>query len=424
MPTARPASCPTSTALVLAHADRTRVDRRRPPGPAHDEEPARPGDVPVGRRRGGHLERVERRRAWPPSPWNPSPGSRGARPRRCARRPRRWPGSPTRGGGPRGERGAALSRTVAGRRPRRVGAGHGLASRGMKLIPAALAALLAMCAPAVALPTDPPITPLTQGDGATVRANASGVPVTFTCPAYVIAVFSGGGTTITDRGDTRTTTSRSPTPPRSGRTAAWRASRTATPGIARVRGRQVVGDRPAIHVALVAPDARSRRAAPRRACGPRRTAGAQDEHRRWPVRMRSKAASERGASAGAHEGAGTTLAPHPRPGRPDARARAGAATRRRTRHPGAGPGRRRRRRTDRGGARPRPLGEHGGGTGLAVDRRDPAVASGTTGSRSDSPPCARRGSRPTARWSAASRPLRERASCSPDACATSASRDA
>ena len=45
-------------------------------------------------------------------------------------------------------------------------------------------ALLVLSAGASALPGDPPILPLTPADGAGVAADASGIPVTFQCPAY------------------------------------------------------------------------------------------------------------------------------------------------------------------------------------------------------------------------------------------------
>lgn len=43
---------------------------------------------------------------------------------------------------------------------------------------------LVLSAGAGALPGDPPIVPLTPADGAVVAADASGIPVTFRCPAY------------------------------------------------------------------------------------------------------------------------------------------------------------------------------------------------------------------------------------------------
>ena len=43
---------------------------------------------------------------------------------------------------------------------------------------------LVLSAGARALPGDPPIVPLTPADGAAVPADASGIPVTFQCPAY------------------------------------------------------------------------------------------------------------------------------------------------------------------------------------------------------------------------------------------------
>ncbi len=65
----------------------------------------------------------------------------------------------------------------------------------------ALAVTLGICSPALAMPGDPPIVPLSPANGGVVGGDPAGVPVTFECPAYVIAVFSGGGVTITQRGD-------------------------------------------------------------------------------------------------------------------------------------------------------------------------------------------------------------------------------
>lgn len=60
---------------------------------------------------------------------------------------------------------------------------------------ALVAVLIAPCV-ASALPGDPPIEQLSPADGAIVPANAAGIPVTFTCPAYLV---SGGP--FADRGD-------------------------------------------------------------------------------------------------------------------------------------------------------------------------------------------------------------------------------
>ena len=51
----------------------------------------------------------------------------------------------------------------------------------------AVLALLVLPASAVALPPDPPVTPLTPADGATVPVNPNGIPVTYSCPVYTIA---------------------------------------------------------------------------------------------------------------------------------------------------------------------------------------------------------------------------------------------
>lgn len=67
----------------------------------------------------------------------------------------------------------------------------GLRTAGLMAAVAALAA-----SPSVALPGDPAIEPLTPADGATVPADPAGIPVTFTCPAYLV---SGGP--FADRGD-------------------------------------------------------------------------------------------------------------------------------------------------------------------------------------------------------------------------------
>lgn len=66
-----------------------------------------------------------------------------------------------------------------------------------------LTAFLALALPAgaAALPGDPQIVALTPGNGEVVAANDDGIPVTFECPAYTIAVYSSGDVTITDRGD-------------------------------------------------------------------------------------------------------------------------------------------------------------------------------------------------------------------------------
>lgn len=62
-----------------------------------------------------------------------------------------------------------------------------------------LAGVIIMALPAVAqaLPGDPPIEPLTPAGGATVPANAEGIPVSFRCPPYTVAFYGD----TPDRGD-------------------------------------------------------------------------------------------------------------------------------------------------------------------------------------------------------------------------------
>lgn len=69
------------------------------------------------------------------------------------------------------------------------------------LLLSVIAALLILPAAARALPGDSPVVPRSPADGATVPANADGVPVAFDCPDYKVAVYEGGGNTITDFGD-------------------------------------------------------------------------------------------------------------------------------------------------------------------------------------------------------------------------------
>ncbi|MDO8189246.1 hypothetical protein Q5424_23685 [Conexibacter sp. JD483] len=49
---------------------------------------------------------------------------------------------------------------------------------------AASLAALALAAPAGAIPSDPPVAPLTPADGATLATDQAGITVTFACPAY------------------------------------------------------------------------------------------------------------------------------------------------------------------------------------------------------------------------------------------------
>lgn len=58
------------------------------------------------------------------------------------------------------------------------------------LLTATLAGALA--GPAVALPGDPPVTPLSPAAGATLPTNAAGIPVSYTCPVYRTQDFGDG----------------------------------------------------------------------------------------------------------------------------------------------------------------------------------------------------------------------------------------
>lgn len=65
----------------------------------------------------------------------------------------------------------------------------------------ALLALALVPAGAQALPGDPPITPASPADGATVPANAEGISVSYSCPAYRQQVYGSPEDPITERGD-------------------------------------------------------------------------------------------------------------------------------------------------------------------------------------------------------------------------------
>ena len=56
-------------------------------------------------------------------------------------------------------------------------------------MPIALVLALALASTAGALPGDPPIVPLAPAEGATVPANAAGIPVSFACPAYTREIY-------------------------------------------------------------------------------------------------------------------------------------------------------------------------------------------------------------------------------------------
>ena len=66
--------------------------------------------------------------------------------------------------------------------------GRSAASAGaMRMVGAVLALVLAMVPSAYAMPGDPPVTPGTPADGATLPVSADGIPVTFPCPLYRVA---------------------------------------------------------------------------------------------------------------------------------------------------------------------------------------------------------------------------------------------
>lgn len=73
----------------------------------------------------------------------------------------------------------------------------------MRLGVALLGAVIALSLPAgaQALPGDPAIVSLTPADGQVVSTDPDGIPVSFQCPAYTIAVYSAGDVSVTDRGD-------------------------------------------------------------------------------------------------------------------------------------------------------------------------------------------------------------------------------
>jgi hypothetical protein len=61
----------------------------------------------------------------------------------------------------------------------------------------AVVVLVALAAPALAMPGDPPVVPLAPADGAVVGADPAGIGVSFQCPDYRIAVYGD----LVQRGD-------------------------------------------------------------------------------------------------------------------------------------------------------------------------------------------------------------------------------
>ena len=57
----------------------------------------------------------------------------------------------------------------------------------MRMVGVVLALVLVMASSAYAMPGDPPVSPSTPDDGATLPVSADGIPVTFPCPLYRVA---------------------------------------------------------------------------------------------------------------------------------------------------------------------------------------------------------------------------------------------
>ena len=87
----------------------------------------------------------------------------------------------------------------------------------------AVAVLVALVAPARAMPGDPPVVPLAPADGAVVGADPAGIGVSFQCPDYRIAVYGN----LVQRGDFNDYGVRF-SARRSEPTVGWRTRRTAT----------------------------------------------------------------------------------------------------------------------------------------------------------------------------------------------------